>query len=1133
MLSVLGYQSERVPPEQSGDVGEFIDTYPAENPNTKSEQLFRKNVKSVHILFQMTDSEIGAVGEQDALFMGEGFDKGNAKSFMFATVQTGGGVGISRGTYANIAREINKRFSMPTVVLFKTLSNFLSLAFVQRRPHKRAPNRDVLGRVSLIREINTQETHRAHLDILTDLMLCKRLQWINTKGKKQNFDGLLDAWLDALDTEELNQKFYRQLFTWFERAVEEAKFPTQEKHTLAPQEHVIRLITRLLFIWFIKEKGLVAPKLFEEEQIKHYLKKYDRNHGDSYYRVVLQNLFFATLNTQIEKRNFSKSDRVTHRDFLRYRYRDEIADVDGLLNLFSKTPFINGGLFECLDSFENYTAGGYRIDCFTDNVNDPTKREYNMVSVPNCLFFDDDGLITLFERYKFTIEESTPVEQEVALDPELLGKVFENLLASYNPETNKTARRSTGSYYTPTTVVNYMVDEALIESLAEKVRYFDDNGDGCRERLRYLFDYEYVYDDTEDIFESTEKCDLVKAISEIKVIDPAVGSGAFPIGILHKLTLALSRLDPYNIIWQKIQKERSLQRVEITFDTEDVDERESELSEINEIFEVYRDSNYGRKLYLIQNSIFGVDIQPIACQIAKLRFFISLVIEQIPTSNIHKNYDIKPLPNLETKFVAADTLMMLDRPIQGEFQSPEVEYIKRVIVNNRELYFHASTRDEKWRVRKQDKSLRNRLANALRKSGFPDLTAEKIAEWNPYDQNTHAKWFDAEYMFYVKEGFDIVIGNPPYCQVKKGIYSALQFPYSEGKDSGKQNLYKLFVEQSYNLCKENGIATLIVQSSLMCDQSSAYTRQLLLNNTNLKHIIEFPERAKTRDAQVFSSVTQGTCIYQFTKSLEGVNINISTGNDTYTINSLLFSTIERKTVIKLYPSLYCFPLIKPGTVSILRKVAENQSIKPLKDFVVDIVQGDLNLTTSSEKFSSKYSPVRLLRGSHISRYHIDYGATTEFCDEDFLQKKVDLNRESNYLLSKQVMNSVASRRLAFALSDRPPFDFLAGNTINKLLLQNKGYNKILLSILNSKFMDWFFRITSTNNHIQGYQLKQLPIPEVSRTDCKQLETLVDLIMQSKNVKLAYNTDDEERKIDMIVYRLYELTEEEIAIVEGE
>lgn len=1023
---------------------------------------------------------------------------------------------------------------MPTVVLFKTSSNLLSLAFVQRRQHKRNPNRDVLGRVSLVREIDTQEPHRAHLDILDDLSLSSRLQWINTKGIGQNFDSLLVAWLEALDTEELNQKFYRQLFTWFERAVKESKFPTQEKQTLTSEEHVIRLITRLLFIWFIKEKGLVASELFDEEQIKHYLKDYNRDNGDSYYRVVLQNLFFATLNTPIGKRNFSKSDRSTHRDFLHYRYQDEIADVNGLLDLFSQTPFINGGLFECLDSFENYTAGGYRIDCFTDNINDPAKREYNIVSVPNQLFFGKDGLITLFDRYKFTIEESTPVEQEVALDPELLGKVFENLLASYNPETNKTARRATGSYYTPTTIVNYMVDEALIESLAEKVGYFDSNNDCSQERLRYLFDYEYVYDDTKDIFDLTEKCNLVKAISEIKVIDPAVGSGAFPIGILHKLTLALSRLDPYNKIWQEIQKKRSLQRVDITFDTEDIDERKIELSEINEIFEVYRDSNYGRKLYLIQNSIFGVDIQPIACQIAKLRFFISLVIEQMPTDNIHHNYGIKPLPNLETKFVAADTLMILDRPMQREFQSPEVEYLQRAIVNNRELYFHASTRDEKWRARKQDRSLRIQLANALRKSGFPNLTAEKIAEWNPYDQNTSAKWFDAEYMFYVTEGFDIVIGNPPYCQVKKGTYSALWFPYSEGKDSGKQNLYKLFVEQSYNLCKENGIATLIVQSSLMCDQSSAFTRQLLLNNTSIKHIIEFPERAKTRAAQVFSSVTQGTCIYQFTKSLPGnMTINISTGNDSYTINDLLFSAIERKTIIQLYPDLFCFPLIKPGTVSILKKVAENQSIRPLQDFVVDIVQGDFNLSTYKENFSYKRSPVRLLRGSHISRYRISYDAITEYCSEGFMAKKVEVNRGTSYLLSQAIMNSGADRRLAFTLSDSPPFDFLVGHSVIKTLLQDKEINKIILSILNSKFMDWFFRITSTNNNIQGYELKQLPIPKLSRTDCNKLETLVDFIIQSKDVDPSYDTDDKEKEIDMIVYRLYDLTEEEIAIVEGE
>ena len=152
---------------------------------------------------------------------------------------------------------------------------------------------------------------------------------------------------------------------------------------------------------------------------------------------MLQNLFFATLNTEIGQRGFSSENNATHRDFSRYRYRREIADRDGLLALFAKTPFINGGLFDCLDSFEATGSDGYRIDCFSDV-------HYAKVSIPNRLFFSGDerepGLIDLFHRYKFTVEENTPAEQEVALDPELLGKVFENLLAAYNPETRENAR---------------------------------------------------------------------------------------------------------------------------------------------------------------------------------------------------------------------------------------------------------------------------------------------------------------------------------------------------------------------------------------------------------------------------------------------------------------------------------------------------------------------------------------------------------------------------------------------------------------------------------------------------------------------------------------------------------------------
>ena len=383
-------------------------------------------------------------------------------------------------------------------------------------------------------------------------------------GKPGNFDGLLAALLASLDTQELNKRFYKDLFGWFNRAVAEARFPANQRRNLPPQEHVIRLITRLLFVWFIKEKGLVAEELFIEEQVRSLLRNYDLAQGDSYYRAVLQNLFFATLNTEISQRGFSARQQTTHRDFSRYRHQKEMADPERLLALFKQTPFINGGLFDCLDSFDATSDGGYRIDCFSDN---PGHR--NLLSVPNRLFFAADGLVSIFNRYKFTVEENTPVEQEVALDPELLGKVFENLLAAINPETRETARRQTGSYYTPRLVVDTMVEEALVAALAAKAPPHDGDRDWLQERLRYLLDYEDDFNDARELFEDAEAEATVGAIAGLKVLDPAVGSGAFPMGILHKLTLALQRLDPDNTRWQALQKERAGARANAAFETKD------------------------------------------------------------------------------------------------------------------------------------------------------------------------------------------------------------------------------------------------------------------------------------------------------------------------------------------------------------------------------------------------------------------------------------------------------------------------------------------------------------------------------------------------------------------------------------
>ena len=582
---------------------------------------------------------------------------------------------------------------------------------------------------------------------------------MNDKKKPKNFDGLLAAWLAKLDTEELNKQFYRKLFAWFEWAIEEATFPTDENRVIKPAEHVIRLITRLLFIWFIKEKGLIAAELFNRTQIQDLLTEDDFNNGDSYYRAVLQNLFFATLNTEIDKRKFSTVGYATNRDFSRYRYKDQMRDSDKLLDIFAKTPFINGGLFDCLDSWEATGEESYRIDCFSDN-------QYKKLSIPNRLFFDENrGLLPLLEHYKFTVEENTPIEQEVALDPELLGRVFENLLAAYNPETGATVRKQTGSYYTPRAIVDYMVEEALVATLSQKCNPTDGDAKLWDERLHYLLDYAQAFDDANEWFDDVETDAIVQAISELTILDPAVGSGAFPMGMLHKLTLALRRLDPDNSRWEKLQKERALQRAEVAFDTQDDPTRREELIEIDETFKRYRDSDFGRKLYLIQNSIFGIDIQPVACQIAKLRFFISLAIEQEPEQNA-ENFGIKPLPNLETRFIAANTLIGLKA--QGTLTSNRARDLEQELRDNRERHFHATTRQRKRACKIRDEELRTELATELKHFGMSNTDAERIARWDPYDQNATTDWFNSEWMFGITEGFDVVVGNPAIYTIAKG-----------------------------------------------------------------------------------------------------------------------------------------------------------------------------------------------------------------------------------------------------------------------------------------------------------------------------------------------------------------------------
>ena len=844
LLNTLGYASNRT--ADAGNVQEFLERFRPEKPLSDKQRGLFDDWRRVEIVFQVTGDEIEFSPDKPGLFDGPGFDQGRAKSFLFLAVDMRPDT-YSRALLAETTRTVNRLFRMPIIIVFR-YGSALTLAAVHRRASRRDDNRDVLEKVTLVKDISLKNPHRAHIEILGDLALTDLIQ-----AGVRSFDDLHMKWEQVLDLDALNKRFYKELFGWFERAVEECRFPYDGAGDGCAQRHVIRLITRLLFIWFLKEKNLVPEYLFREAFAREVLNDYSPDNTD-YYCAVLQNLFFATLNTEIPNRAFIKKSNASNRDFNKYRYRNMLRDSDGFIETMKQVPFVNGGLFDCLDDFAPAEVGGRRIDAFTDS-----ETQSQDLYVPARLLLDEEsGLFALFRHYKFTIEENTPLDTEVALDPELLGRAFENLLAAYNPETRETARKATGSYYTPRPVVDYMVREALTEALAAKAPPADDDPKFWRERIDYLLDHSAAMDDAPEFFSATEKCALVAAVADLRTLDPAVGSGAFPMGILQTLTMALRRLDPDNTLWETLQKDRAAARAGQAFGTEDRRQRDDELAEISATFDKYRQSDFGRKLYLIQNGIYGVDIQPIACQIAKLRFFISLAIEQSPDPTT-PNLGIKPLPNLETRFVAADTLIGLRNEMAPFLLDDRVVSKRKEVAAIRERYFLADSRPKKLECIETEQRLREELRSVLesergewiaaqeraiedkaegvprpearekfRDRSFQKLAtrrrafdanladARKVAEWDPYDQNGCAAWFAPEYMFGISGGFDVVIGNPPYIQLQKdgGLLG------NRYKDAGYEtfartgDIYQLFFERGCGLLRtDEGVLAYITSNS--------------------------------------------------------------------------------------------------------------------------------------------------------------------------------------------------------------------------------------------------------------------------------------------------------------------------------
>ena len=882
-----------------------------------------------------------------------------------------------------------------------------------------------------------------------------------------------------------------------------------------------------MFVWFIKQKDLVPSKLFDEKQLQGILKDFDPQATDNgnYYNAILQNLFFATLNRAIEddegKRGFAKLQGQRDVKTL-YRYAEmfRISD-DEVLQLFAEVPFLNGGLFECLDKTKKIDGvdKAFNYDGFSRNSNRWSNGRYRQRAfIPNRFFFDEEkGLLNILKRYNFTIEENTPTEQTVALDPELLGKVFENLLGAYNPETRETARNQSGSFYTPREIVNYMVDESIKAYLADKPK-------------------EIVESVLSDTFEYNPKLEsqyksIAARLKAIKILDPACGSGAFPMGLLNRM------ID----ILQKIEPEQSV---------------------------------YDLKLSIIENCIYGSDIQNIAAQISKLRFFISLICD-CDKDPSKPNFGIPTLPNLETKFVTANSLIALHKrkkdvtlDIFADFAESPVNLKKKELLEVRHQHFRAKKASEKMRLRKQDEILRAELLQLLeQEDAFAPKDAIQMAKWNPYDQNAVADFFDPEWMFGVTDGFDIVIGNPPYIQLQNngGELAKLyeQCGYKTFARTG--DIYCLFYERGHQLLKQNGHLCYITSNKWMRAGYGEKTREFLANNTDPQLLIDFA------GVKIFESATVDTNILLFTngknqhKTLCAVT-NKSNKDDLKQLSDF----------VRLNGSMCTFNgsdswvILSPIEQSIKNKIESVGT--PLRDWNINIYRGVLtgyneafiidtakreeilaNCKTEDERKRTAELIRPILRGRDIKRYGYDwaglwlinthngvkgkyppidikdYPAVKKHLDSywDKIEKRDDKGVTPYNLRNCAYMDDFSMPKIIYPnMTKYMPFvwDTQKFMTNQKCFIITGSNTAFLTAFLNSSLFKYCFRdsfpeLQGGTRELSKIFFDKIPVLQPTKEIEKKFKELVDDIQKEFSKEKAIAIDKE-------IFTLYNLTIEE-------